>query len=111
VAGREEIVTRLVRNVPVSEHERALLGGFVTRDEIVQAIERELEHGPRFPARGPFTRQIELTRPGARLVVQRFSKRRFERFDTARQAVDRFVDLEFGPSCGGVAIVRTGPDA
>jgi hypothetical protein len=104
VAGRDEIVARLVRNVPVSAEERASLGGFVTRSEIAEAIERELESNPRFPTSAPCTRQIEVTHPGARLVVQRFSKRHFERFETARQAVDRYVDLEFGPSCGGVPI-------
>jgi len=104
VASRDEIVTRLVLNMPVSANERASLGGFVTRDEIVQAIERELERGPRFPTSGTCTRQIQVTSPGARLVVQRFSKRHFERLETVRQAVDRYVDLEFGPSCGGVPI-------
>jgi hypothetical protein len=104
VNNRDHIVTRLVLNVPVSAQERASLGGFVTRDEIVQAIERELHRSPHFPASAPWNRQIQVAPPGARLVVQRLWKRRFESFDNAREAVERYIELEFGPSCGGIPI-------
>jgi hypothetical protein len=101
---RDDIVMRLVLNAALSASERASLGGFVTREEIVRVIERELQRIPRFPVGGRLGLQIHVTSPGARLVSRRFATLDVQRFETCREAIGQYIDLEFGPSCGGVPI-------
>lgn len=105
MANRDAIVTRLVLNLPISAEERRTLGAFVRRSEVVRAIERELEHQGRFPADGEGRMQIVVRAANEVLLVQhRLTEQPIERFASADEAVGRYIDLEIGPSCGGVRV-------
>lgn len=103
--NREAIVSRLVLNLPISAEDRRTLGAFVRRSEVVRAIERELEHQGRFPADGEGRMQIVVRSANQVLLIHhRLTEQPIERFATPDEAIGRYIDLEIGPSCGGVRV-------
>lgn len=106
MASRDAIVSRLVLNLPISSEERRALGAFVRRAEVVRAIERELEHKKRFPADGEGRAQIVVRGQKEILVVHHRSDGQTEEgFSTVHDAISRFIQVEIGPSCGGVRLL------
>jgi len=101
--SRDEIVTRLVLNLHVSPEERRTLGPFVSRAEVARVIEQELRGRQRFPAHDGRV-QIVVSLTGTRLVTRRVASETFEPFARVRDAIERYIDLEIGPSCGGVRV-------
>ena len=101
---RDEVVTRLVVNLYVSPEDRRTLGAFISRDELIAAIERELDRHSRFPAQEEVRFQIVAAPTGTRLVTRRFNSQSLEHFRSVRDAIERYIDLEIGPSCGGVLV-------
>ncbi len=104
VPSRDDIVTRLVLNLRVTPEDRRALGPSVTRAEVARVIENQLRRHRRFPAEpdGRVTIVVALT--GTRLVTRRFSSEHVETFPGVRDAIERYLDLEIGPSCGGVRV-------
>ena len=104
--NREAIVNRLVLALPIRIEERRALGAFVRHAEVMRVIEREVQHLGRFPRDGEGRVQIVVRRQGEIVVVQRrIEGQTEEHFSTVHDAVTRYVQVEIGPSCGGVRVV------
>jgi hypothetical protein len=103
---RDVLVTKLVVGVAVSPHERRMIGSFVTRAEVARAIARELERHGRFPweREGHGGLQLVLEGERVRLVSGRFSGGGPDRVCLRAEAIERYIDGELGPCCGGVPI-------
>jgi hypothetical protein len=104
VTSRADAVVKVLLNRPIGARERSALGGFLRRDEIAAAIQRELERFPRFPVESDGGWQIVVAPTGTHLVTRRRASPASERFTSVRAAVDRYIDVEIGPSCGGVPL-------
>jgi hypothetical protein len=106
---REEVLTKLLSGSDVSTEERRLLGAFVTHGEIAWVIALLLERHGRFPLdaekSGVGTRLL-LEANGVRVITRRISVAHPGSVVPRGQAVDRYIDEELGPSCGGVPIRR-----
>jgi hypothetical protein len=109
-SDRDVLVAKLVAGARLSTPERSALGAFVTRREVANAIALHLQKDRRFPR--DLARQgggqIVVVATGVRLVGHRLSAWRFQFFPTAAPAIERYIDSELGPSCGGVPLRGTG---
>ncbi len=103
-SARDETITLLVTSKSVSAEARRKLGPFVTRDEVARAIERELRRTSRFPNDRHEGTRIVVSSTGAKLVARRRNGPTTESFPSLRQAVQRYIEVEIGPSCGGLPI-------
>jgi hypothetical protein len=103
---RDVLVTKLVVGAPVSPYERRMIGAFVTRAEVARAIARELERHGRFPREPEGHGGLQLIAEGERVRVasRRISGGGPERVCLPAEAIERYIDGELGPSCGGVPI-------
>jgi hypothetical protein len=103
---RSELVQRLVLGQSVSPTERWALGPFVTRSEIAAAIAGELRRHGRFPvdAQGRGGLQLAIAPSGVLLRTRRCSRAKSEIFASMTNAVERYIESEIGPSCGGLRI-------
>jgi hypothetical protein len=101
---RDEIIALLVAHQPISMDERRSLGGFVTGEEIARAIEGALRRGPRFPDGNREGSRIVVSLTGATLEIRRRNAPSSEHFESVRAAINRYIEVEIGPSCGGVRV-------
>jgi hypothetical protein len=106
---RDGLVTKLVVGAVVSPHERRALGGYVTRAEVARAIAREVQRHGRFPLEPEGHGGLQLVTEGERVRVasRRMSDRGPERVSLPAEAIERYIDDELGPSCGGVPMKAT----
>jgi len=101
---RDEIVTRLVLNLHVTPDDRRAVGPFVTRDEVATVIGNQLRRDRRFPAEPDGRATIVITLTETRLVTRRFTSEHIETLPSVRDAIEQYIALEIGPSCGGVCV-------
>jgi hypothetical protein len=88
----------------LSADERRAIGGFVTREEIAAAIEAQLGRASQFPAEGEGGSQIVVGETGASVIARRRTSQQVRAFASVRDAIEHYIDVEIGPSCGGVLV-------
>jgi hypothetical protein len=104
---RKGLVRKLVSGVHLSIEERQALGSFIRREEIAAAISHELERWGRFPLDTGGGWQLVLVPTGAQLARRRNAIEGSPLFAEPADAIDRYIDCELGPTCGGLP-VRSG---
>jgi len=102
--SRDEIVARLVLNLHLTPEDRRAVGPSVSRDEVATVIGNQLRRHRRFPAEPDGRATIVVTLTATRLVTRRFTSEHVESFPSVRDAIERYIELEIGPSCGGVRV-------
>jgi hypothetical protein len=102
---RARLLARLLWNDSLTLAERRSLGPCVTREELAVTIEQVLATSHVFPPRAHGRTQVRVSGPGVYLVRSRMNRRRtLELCTSVRDAVERFLDIEIGPSCGGMPV-------
>jgi hypothetical protein len=105
VTNRARLLARLLWNDPLTLAERRSLGHSVTREELAVTIEQVLATSQVFPPRANGRTQVRVSEAAVYLVRSRLNRRRtLELCTSLRNAVERFLDIEIGPSCGGIPV-------